>query len=87
MKAEQIKKVVENHRKVIDIHSRCALTETIWIVEDLLEEEIKHMEETEPQATTTIDDMKRAREVLRNLYHNIDDMDTDELVKARIWND
>lgn len=86
MKAEQIKKVVDSHQKVINIHSRCALTETIWVVEDLLEEEIKHIEETEPQATTTIDDMKSAREVLRNLYHNIDDMETDELVKAQIWN-
>lgn len=86
MDAKQIKKVVENHQKVIDIHSRVALSECCWIVEDLLDEEIKFMEENDPKATTTIDEMKIAREVLRNLYHSIDNIETDELVKEHIWN-
>ena len=87
MKAEQLKKVVENHRKFIDINSRTELEEMIYVVEDLLEEEIKYLQEHEPQAITTLDETKRAREVIRNLYHDIDDMDTNELVKAQIWND
>ena len=43
MKAEQLKKVVENHRKFVDIDSRTELEEIIYIVEDLLEEEIKYL--------------------------------------------
>jgi hypothetical protein len=85
MTPKQIKKVVENHQRVLDINSRVALSECCWIVEDLLEEEIKYLEETEPTATTTISEMKMAREVIRNLYHSIDDMDTNELVKEHIW--
>lgn len=85
MKAEQLKKVVENHRKFVDIDSRIELEEMIYIVEDLLKEEIKYLQEHEPQATTTLDETKSAREVIRNLYHDIDDMETEELIKAEIW--
>ena len=84
MKAEQIKKVVENH-KSIDIDSRETLQEIVYVVEDLLEEEIKYLQENEPHAFITLDETKRAREVLRNIYHIIGDMDTGELLKAKVW--
>lgn len=85
MKAEQLKKVVENHRRFVDIDSRTELEEMISVVEDLLEEEIKYLKEYEPKATTTLDQTKIAREVLRSLWHDVEDFDTEELVEARIW--
>ena len=87
MKAEQIKKVVEKHRKYINIDSRTELEEMIAVCESLLEEEIKDLKENHPEATRTLNETKIAREVLRNLWHEVDDMDTDELVKQDIWND
>lgn len=87
MKAEQLKDVVERNKKYISIDSRAELELMIEVVEDLLEAEIKYLQEEEPQATTSIDDYKKAREVLRNLYHDIDDMETKDLIEAKIWND
>ena len=54
MKAEQLKKVVENHRKFIDINSRTELEEMIYIVEDLLEEEIKYLQEHESELNSKL---------------------------------
>lgn len=87
MRAEQIKKVVEKHRKYIDIVSRTELEEMISVCESLLEEEIEDLKENHPEATRTLDETKIAREVLRNLWHGVEDMDTDELTKQDIWND
>lgn len=87
MRVEQLKKVVEKHRKYIDIDSRTELEEMIAVCESLLEEEIAYLEKEEPQATRTLDETRIAREVLRNLWHDVEDMDTDELVKQDIWND
>lgn len=87
MRAEQLKDVVERNKKYISIDSRVELEQMIEVVENLLEEEIKYLQKEEPQATTSLDDYKKAREVLRSLYHDIDDMETTELVKAKIWNE
>lgn len=86
MTPTQLKKVIENHNRVINIPNRLSVTEMIYLVEDLLVEEIKYLEEKEPCATKTIAETKRAREIVRDLYHSIDGMDTNELVKERIWN-
>ena len=86
MKAEQIKKVVEKHRKHINIDSRTELEEMIAVCESLLEEEIAYLEKEEPQATRTLDETRIAREVLRNLWHDVEDMETEEIIKAKIWN-
>lgn len=86
MKPSQLKKVVENNRKRLAINSRCELTNMIWLVEELLEAEIKCLKEEEPTATTTIHEAEIARETLRDLYSKIDGMDTNELVKEHIWN-
>lgn len=86
MRAEQIKKVVEKNRKRLNINSRVDLTDMIWLVEDLLKEEIEYLEENEPQATTTIEQTKIAKEIVNDLWNKIEDMDTNELVKEHIWN-
>ena len=86
MTPAQLKKVVESHNRVIDIPNRLSVTEMIYLVEDLLVEEIKHLEEKEPYAATTIAETKKAREIVKDLYHSIDGMDTNELVKEHIWN-
>lgn len=77
MKLEQLKKVVENHKYYIGIESMGELQEMIEIVEDLLVEEIKYLEEDEPYATKTINDTRVAREIVRNLYHTIGDMEAE----------
>ena len=86
MTPSQLKKAVEDNRKRIPINSRAELTNMIWLVEDLLEAEIKYLEEYEPSATTTINETKIAREAVRDLYSKVDGMDTNDLVKERIWN-
>lgn len=88
MKPEQLAKVVKEHqqKKIIDIPSRVALSEMCWLMEDLLEAEIKYLEENEPTETTTISEYKIAQETVKDLYHKIDDMETNELVKLHIWN-
>lgn len=86
MRAEQIKKVVEKHRKYISIDSRTELEEMIAVCESLLEEEIAYLEKEEPQATRTLNETRIAREVLRNLWHDVEDMETSELLKQNIWN-
>ena len=55
-------------------------------MEDLLEAEIKYLEENNPTETTTISEYKIAQETVKDLYHKIDDMETNELVKLHIWN-
>ena len=87
MRAEQLKKVVEKHKKYIDIVSRTELEEMIAVCESLLEEEIAYLEKEDPQATRTLDETKIAREVLRNLWHDVEDMKTEEIIKQDIWND
>ena len=82
MKAEQLKIVVDKHKKYIDIPSRSALQEMIFVTESLLEEEIKHQEESHPGSAAAA---RMAREILRELYNTVDNMDTAELVKLNIW--
>ena len=85
MKAEQLKKVVENHKKNIDITSRAKVTWTCQFVEDLLREELEYMKETEPEAIVTISELERSIDIVKQLWFDIDEMDTDELVKEQIW--
>lgn len=85
MKAEQLKKVVENHKKNIDITSRAKVTWTCQFVEDLLREELAYLKETEPEAIVTISELERGIDVVKQLWFDIDEMDTDELVKEQIW--
>lgn len=87
MKAEQLKKVVENHERFIDISSRGQVTYTCQFVEDLLRAELEHVKETEPQATVTIAELKKGIEAVKSLWFGIEDMETEELIKAKIWND
>ena len=86
MRAEQLKKVVEDHKRFIDLSNRAHVTWTCQFVEDLLSAELKHVKETEPQATVTIAELEKGIEAVKNLWFGIDDMDADEIVKARIWN-
>lgn len=86
MKAEQLKKVVKDHKRFIDLSSRGHVTWTCQFVEDLLRAELEHVKETEPQATVTIAELEKGIEAVKSLWFGIEDMDTDELVKARIWN-
>jgi hypothetical protein len=74
VKVEQLEKVMESHKKDIYISCNTDIAEMIFVVEDLLEEEIKYLQEEEPEAVITLEETKIAREVLRNLYHQISDM-------------
>ena len=59
MKVEQLKKVVENHKRFIDLSSRGKVTYTCQFVEDLLKEELEYIKETEPQAIVTISELEK----------------------------
>lgn len=85
MKAEQLKKIVEDHKRFIDLSDRGHVTWTCQFVEDLLRAELEYVKETEPQATVTIAELEKGIEAVKSLWFGIEDMDTDELVKARIW--
>ena len=87
MKPEQLKKVVEDHKRFIDLSDRAHVTWTCQFVEDLLRAELEHVKETEPQATVTIAELEKGIEAVKSLWFGIEDMETDELVKAQIWND
>jgi len=86
MTANQIKEVVEQHKNKIDISSRAKVTWTCQFVEDLLRAELEHLKKTKPTATVTISEVEKAIQTVKELWFSIDDMDTDELVKERIWN-
>ena len=85
MRAEQLKEVVNNHKRFIDIDSRASVTYTCQFVEDLLRAELEHVKETEPQATVTIRELETTIRTVMGLWCDIDDMETEELVKAEIW--
>lgn len=86
VKAEQLKKVVENHQRFIDLSDRAHVTWSCQFVEDLLRAELEHVKETEPQATTTIKELEKGIEAVKSLWFSIEDMETDDLVKLHIWN-
>ena len=85
MKAEQLKNVVDNHKKYIDVSSRAKVTWTCQFVEDLLREELEYFKENEPRAFVSIDELEKAIRSVRDLWFSIEDMDTNELVKQNIW--
>lgn len=87
MKAEQLKKVVEDHKRFIDLSDRGHVTWSCQFVEDLLRAELEYIKETEPQATVTIMELEKGIEVVKSLWFGIEDMETDELVKVQIWTD
>ena len=86
MKAEQLKGVVDTHKRHIDLSSRSKVTWTCQFVEDLLREELDYLKENEPMAFNSIRDLETAIRTVQELWFDIDDMDTNELVKHRIWN-
>lgn len=67
--AKKLKEIVEKNRKHFDIPNRVAFESMIWMVMELLDAN---------------GDVKEAHAVYR-LYCQIEDMDTDEIVKERIW--
>ena len=85
MKAEQLKSVVDNHKKYIDVLSRAKVTWTCQFVEDLLREELEYLKENEPRAFVSIDELEKAIRSVQDLWFSIEDMDTNELVKQNIW--
>lgn len=85
MTAEQLKKVVDYHKRFIDIPSRSSVSCTCDFVEDLLKAELDYLKEYEPRAIVTMREINTAIQVLSSLYHDIEDMDTEELIKAEIW--
>ena len=85
MKANQLKKVVENHKKYIDLSCRAKVEYTCQFIEDLLKEELKYLKETEPQAVASIVELEKGIEAVKSLYFTIDDIETSEIVKERIW--
>ena len=86
MRVEQLKEVVENHNKYIDISSRAKVTYTCKFVEDLLREELDHLKETEPQAFVSIRELENAIRTVMYLGYDIEDMETEDIMKAKIWN-
>lgn len=85
MKAEQLKKVVEDHKRFIDLSDRAHVTWACQFVEDLLRAELEDVKETEPQATVTIAELEKGIEAVKSLWFEIEDMETNDLVKAHIW--
>lgn len=85
MTAEQLKEVVTKHRKYIDIDSRVRLEDMILLVEDLLREELKNLQDNEPYATVLIRQTAEAIQGVKDLYNTIESMETEDIVKASIW--
>lgn len=85
MKIEQLKGVVDTHKKYIDVSSRAKVTWTCQFVEDLLREELEYLKENEPRAFVSIDELEKAIRSVQDLWFDIEDMDTNELVKQHIW--
>lgn len=86
MKPEQLKKVVEDHKRYIDLYNRAHVTWTCQFVEDLLRAELEHIKETEPYATATITELEKGIETVKNLWWGIEEMETSDIMKAHIWN-
>lgn len=86
MKAEQLKNVVDIHKNYIDVSSRAKVTWACQFVEDLLREELNYLKENEPMAFNSIRDLEVAVRTVQELWFDIEDMDTNELVKHNIWN-
>ena len=85
MKMEQLKSVVHNHKKHIDVSSRAKVTWTCQFVEDLLREELEYLKENEPRAFVSINELEKTIRSVQDLWFDIEDMDTNELVKQHIW--
>ena len=86
MKAEQLKMVVEKHKRFVDIPSRANVTYICQFVEDLLKAELKHIKESEPEAVATITELEKSIDTVKDLWCDIEEMRTEDLVKANIWN-
>ena len=86
MKAEQLKMVVEKHKRFVDIPSRANVTYICQFVEDLLKAELKHIKESEPEAVVTIAELERTIDTVKDLWCDIEEMKTEDLVKVNIWN-
>ena len=86
MTPAQLKKVVDSHKHRIDASSRMMVTNVCQFVEDLLAEELVYLKEADPTAVADIADMEKAVESVKQLWYGIDNMETDDLVKERIWN-
>lgn len=67
--AKQIKKVVDSNRKYLDIPSRSVMTQMIYFVVDLLNEA----------------GYEDAAYFAKALADEVDNMDTEEIVKQQIW--
>jgi ubiquitin C-terminal hydrolase len=85
MTPKQLKEVVNNHKRYFDIDSRTNVTYICQFVEDLLREELEYTKETEPQAIVSIRELEIAIRTVMSLWCDIEDMDTDELIKEHIW--
>ena len=86
MRAEQLKEVVEKHDRYIDISNRAKVTYTCQFVEDLLYEELEYIKETSPYATVTIAELETTIRTVMSLWSDIEDMETEDIMKAKIWN-
>lgn len=73
MKKSVLKTLMKEHC-IVD----CELEDVIDFVSDLLEAEAKHIEQTEPYATVTIDRLNRAAYEVYNLHDTIVEMEIDE---------
>lgn len=85
MRIEQLKEVVTTHRKWVDIDSRVQLEDMILLVQSLLEKEKEDLQENEPYAIVSIRQLAKAIQGVQDLYHIIEDMETEDIVKAGIF--
>lgn len=86
MTPAQLKKVVTDHQRFLDIPNRAKVTYSCDFIEDLLREELEYLKKNVPRAFVSIRELETAINVVVSLGYSIDEMETDELVKERIWN-
>lgn len=69
MNAKELKEVVNDNKKYLDIPDRSTMTQMIYFVSELLEK----------------GEFKEAAMQTRELANELDNMDTEEIIKERIW--
>lgn len=69
MTARELKEVVNDNRKYLDIPNRGALVQMVYFVSELLDKA----------------DFKEAAMQTEELANELDNMDTSEIIKERIW--
>ncbi len=85
MTPAQLKKVIRENGRFLNLTSRTDVTAGIQLVEGLLREETAFLKETQPKAVVSISEMECALRVIGDLWSSVENMDTGELAEEHVF--